>query len=282
MTSAVEPRLYLVEAFNTATESENKIHSDDVAASYGFTGGLVPGVDVYAYLAHLPAEAWGLGWLREGSLSARFHRPVYDGDTVSVTAAEREDVLALELRDSGGDLCATAQARRLAPGGDDDDPGPGGPVPSPEWVDIDRRERPAAGQLAEASPESLARGTVLGAFGGGFRAGRAGEYLADVRERLPLYAEEAIAHPGWVLRFANWVLSHNVALGPWIHVGSAARFLDVVRDGEEVEARAVVTDEHERGGHRFVVLDVAITAAGRPVQRVNHTAIYRPRRGPRA
>ena len=53
----------------------------------------------------------------------------------------------------------------------------------------------------------------------------------------------------------------------------------MVADGETVEARAVVLDEFERKGHRFVTLDVAIDAptAG-PMQRITHTAIYQPRR----
>ena len=55
---------YVVKAYNTATESTNKIHDDDVARTYGFRGGLVPGVDVYAYLTHVPTERWGWrGWV---------------------------------------------------------------------------------------------------------------------------------------------------------------------------------------------------------------------------
>ena len=38
--------MYHVKARNPATESENKIHHDDVARQYGFAGGLVPGVTV--------------------------------------------------------------------------------------------------------------------------------------------------------------------------------------------------------------------------------------------
>ena len=45
---------YRVQAYNTAHSSENKIHDDAVARRFGFTGGLVPGVDVYAYMMHLP------------------------------------------------------------------------------------------------------------------------------------------------------------------------------------------------------------------------------------
>ena len=57
---------YRVEAFNTAKESDNKIHDDAVARRFGFTGGLVPGVDVYAYMTHLPVRRWGRGLARAG------------------------------------------------------------------------------------------------------------------------------------------------------------------------------------------------------------------------
>jgi hypothetical protein len=50
-----------------------------------------------------------------------------------------------------------------------------------------------------------------------------------------------------------------------------------VGDGEEVSARALVTDEWEHKGHRFVRLDVLHLADGRPVARTDHTAIYQPR-----
>ena len=73
---------YEVEAHNTATQSDNKIHDYEVASRFGFTGGLVPGVDVYAYLTHPPAEAWGRDWLERGTMRGRFHTPVYDGVTV--------------------------------------------------------------------------------------------------------------------------------------------------------------------------------------------------------
>ncbi len=104
-----------------------------------------------------------------------------------------------------------------------------------------------------------------------------GDYLIEVRETLPLYTEDGVAHPGWILRDANYVLSANVRLGPWIHVESAVQHFALVRDGDEVSARAVVTDEWERKGHRFVTLDVLHLASSRPVARTTHTAIYRPR-----
>ena len=129
----------------------------------------------------------------------------------------------------------------------------------------------------DASPEALAPGTA----GGGtppVPGRQGGEYLADVREDLALYATARVAHPGWLLRRANDVLASNVRLGPWIHVGSEVRHHAVVADGDTVDARATVTREWERKGHRFVELDVGVFSGGETlVARIVHTAIYRPR-----
>src|SRR3974390_317146 len=100
---------YQIEAFNTAKQSENKIHDDDVARRFGFKGGLVPGVEVYAYMTHLPVARWGRDWLEHGTADCRLLKPVYDGDMVSVTASETGGGLDLRL-ESHGELCATGQA----------------------------------------------------------------------------------------------------------------------------------------------------------------------------
>src|SRR5215216_3941798 len=44
------PETYRLQAYNTAKQSENKMHDDTVAKRFGFSGGLVPGVDVMAYM----------------------------------------------------------------------------------------------------------------------------------------------------------------------------------------------------------------------------------------
>jgi acyl dehydratase len=68
-----------VSAYNTSKHSENKIHDDTVARKYGFSGGLVPGVDVLAYMLHMPVARWGRDFLERGLIEARFVKPVYDG-----------------------------------------------------------------------------------------------------------------------------------------------------------------------------------------------------------
>src|SRR6195952_93078 len=107
MTSRIGP--YRVSAYNTAKQSENKMHDDTVARRFGFSGGLVPGVDVMAYMMHLPVAQWGRAFLERGLIEARFVKPVYDGETAEVTGEEKDGVLTIAV-ESRGQLCATGSA----------------------------------------------------------------------------------------------------------------------------------------------------------------------------
>src|SRR5690348_13156111 len=100
---------YSVQAYNTAKRSENKMHDDTVAKRFGFSGGLVPGVDVMAYMMHLPVAKWGRAFLERGWIEARFVKPVYDGDTTELRGELRDGVLSIEV-ESRGQLCATGTA----------------------------------------------------------------------------------------------------------------------------------------------------------------------------
>src|SRR6516165_8228800 len=103
---------YRVSAYNTSKHSENKIHDDAVARRFGFSGGLVPGVDVYGYMSHLPVTRWGRAWLERGTADCRFFKPVYDGDIATVTA--RENGAGIEISvESRGVLCASGRAELL-------------------------------------------------------------------------------------------------------------------------------------------------------------------------
>jgi acyl dehydratase len=260
---------YRVVARNTATASANQIHDDAVARRYGFAGGLVPGVDVYAYMTHPPAAAWGLDWLGRGSMRARFLAPVYEGEEIVVVAGEIAPSpgghrMALELRGPDGAVRASGEAALP-----EDTP----PRPGAGWAAVRQTD-----DAPDASPASLAACTALALAPHGFHADTAAEYLAEVGECLPLYASRGVAHPGWLLRDANRVLSANVRLGPWIHVESEVQHHGLVHDGDAVHALATVTREWERKGHRFVELDVGLFAGGdRLVAQAVHTAIYRPR-----
>src|SRR4030088_521434 len=107
MASGIEP--YRVSAYNTSRHSENKMHDDKVAKLYGFSGGLVPGVDVMAYMMHLPVAKWGRAFLERGLIEARLVKPVYDGELTDVTGEESDGVLSIEVK-IRGELCATGIA----------------------------------------------------------------------------------------------------------------------------------------------------------------------------
>jgi hypothetical protein len=108
-------------------------------------------------------------------------------------------------------------------------------------------------------------------------AAAADGFLTAIGEDIPWYRMHPVAHPGWLIRAANSVLSRTVQLGPWIHVASRAAHHGLVGEGALLATRARVVAEYERRGHRFVELDVLTLADARPVLSVHHTAIYEPR-----
>lgn len=258
---------YRVKAYNTAHDSENKIHDDTVARQFGFTGALVPGVDVYAYMMHLPVARWGREFLERGAAECKFTSPVYDGETVEVTGREEGGAILIEVA-SQGKSCASGAARLY-----------GGVFSSKEFPLV---PAPSMEERPEANPTTLAPGMILGTqlFDASreFMVG----YLRDVRETDDLYRREGLVHPGNVLRMCNYALFRNVKMGPWIHVGSKVQNLGVARAGEMLSARASVVANYEKKGHLFVDLDVLVLSGGRPVAQVLHTAIYQPRRAAQA
>jgi hypothetical protein len=257
---------YVVRAHNPATTSENKIHHDDVARRYGFAGGLVPGVTVYAYMAHPVVDVLGRAWLERGTMAARFVRPCYDGDDVTVdtarTRSDAGDVLELTARRGGDEVIATGTAS----------------VPSRQPTPPPVTAYPTAPLPHERLPATratLAALDPLGSWDATFRVDHAPAFLDEIGEDLPLFRADGLAHPGYLLLSANSILVANVRLGPWMHVGSEVTNFGVVGDGDRVSTRGRVSNLFGRKGHQFAELDVLLVANDtRPVQQVRHTLIY--------
>jgi len=190
MTANVLPP-YRIKARNTSTQSENAIHHDDVAKSYGFAGGLVPGVTVYAYVTRPLVAVWGPDWLERGTASVRFTKPLFEGDEAVVggpTGAGAEGATAtVAVRTGSGGDCSTATATlpRL-PGSAPDPAGyAGAPLPA---------ERPPA------MAASLAVGRVMGSPVNRYDADAAAAWLDKVDDDLALYrGPSAYVHPAGLL-----------------------------------------------------------------------------------
>ncbi len=254
---------YRVQAYNTAKQSENKMHDDTVAKRFGFSGGLVPGVDVTAYMMHQPVAKWGRAFLERGLIDARFLKPVYDGEMAELTAAESNSVLSIEVH-SRGQLCATGTASL--------------PVSAPDVSMANYKEVAAVAERRPVSAASYELGKWLGTTPRDWPGEAASEYLADIRETDPIYAKEGLGHPGLLQRVMNRALVDNAILGPWIHVGSRMQLLSAAKAGDVITARAKVIGNYDKKGHRFVELDALVVANGKTaLAHCHHIAIYQPR-----
>jgi hypothetical protein len=248
---------------------ENKIHEDDLARQYGFKGGLVPGVTVYAWMTHPAVEALGVEWLERGEFETRFPKPIYYEEPATIrarVATRTGDSVTIEAaaHNSVGEVCGTATMSLSR-----------GPRPSPPAV---------AGYAVAAVPAERPRATrehleglkVLGTPELDLDAQTAGDYLTRFGETLSIYAGAGgMAHPAIHLDMSNRALDRNVRMSPWIHVGSRGRHWSAPRVGERLEMRGRVQSLFEKKGHEFVEADLLLVANGsRPVASIRHTAIY--------
>ena len=200
-----------VRARNLYRDAANRIHDDATARRHGYAGALVAGVTIYGYLSRLAVTAWGLDWLRRGTATVRFLRPVYDGDELtlggrvvarSANPVAGEAVAELEARTPGGEVAATMVAGLAW----------GGPIVAP-----DLRGYPAA-PLPESPPDAT-EGTLaaLGPLGTpalALDAATLAKAADDLDDPSPVYrAPDGVAHPGLLLRQANRALSENLPSG---------------------------------------------------------------------
>lgn len=247
---------YAVVARNLDPAADNRIHDDDVARAFGFTGALVPGVEVFAHATSPLVATWGAGFFDGGRVALRFRRPVYDGETVVVTAEPRTDGFGLVVTGPDAVVRAVGTAHP--------------PTPGPP-VDLARYPATPLPQPLPTDPRPGPFGTVD--MPGDPRA--ASDYLFAVEDPIPLYRDAGLLHPGLLLRLVNLALMSNVELGPWIHTSSACRFLALPSASAAATVRSVVTGTARRGAHDEVTYDAVVLLDDRPVLEVTSTALYR-------
>jgi hypothetical protein len=199
--AAAQRLTYTIEAYNVSHASENKIHDDSVAKKLGFSGGLVPGVEVFAYASHLPLERWGRAFLERGEMTARFGKPVYDGRIATATAVEGTDG-RLEIRvESEGVECATATACL-----------PSVSSPSPRLSDYAYKAPPDLSARPPADEASLAVGLDLSTVPAVLDRERHETYLREVDEAVRR-SSAATTAPG-AEKIGDAVPSRVAAPGP--------------------------------------------------------------------
>jgi acyl dehydratase len=268
---------HTVTARNGSLHSDNKIHDDEVARKYGFAGGLVPGVTVYAYMAGPLAAALGERWLTEGSATVSLVQPLYEGGraisraTVIEAAAERID-LDIRTENELGQRCGTGTAS----------------VPvgrASAALDIPAFVRAAAPPAPDPRPELFLQtapiGQVLSPLVTPTSIDGARAYALSVFDTNPLFSDGStwgppLIHPGSLLSDCNMIFVRNFVFGPWIHTRSEIRYLGPALAGRTLTLHGRLAEAYERRMHHYAVLDLFCTdETGQPVARVRHTAIFK-------
>jgi hypothetical protein len=266
------PQPWQGEAYNQVPESENRIHSDEVARTYGFKGGLVPGVTVTAYLCHPAVGAWGLDWLERGRASAVASTPLYDRKRFRVELSDvTSSAYAAELIDEDGTRCATGTVELPET------------VPTPPSMRGDPRvgedfRRPSASR--EVMEELRERGLHALCVPWNTTAQITG-YLRDASRMPELLRSDGggYADPAFVLGLTNWALAGNVKMEAWLHLQTDSQnYRPIPRDAELV-VESAIADLFEKKGHEFV--DLAVEAylpdTREPVMSARLRAIYKLR-----
>jgi hypothetical protein len=254
---------------NLSINSANKIHDDEVAAEYGFAGGLVAGTLVYAHMTTPLVERLGAQWLDGSVTELRLHKPAYDGESLTVrgeASADGASTHGVRIENAAGEVLATLETRL---------------VTRPEPVNPLAGHSPAdpATPVVAPGPDTLVEGRALRALAWHVAREEHEGWVEAAGDSLPVYRGAcARAHPGRVLQAANDVFNQHFRLDPWIHVGSRVIHLGPVRVDEHMEVRAVPTRLWSRGGHEFVTLYVVMLVQGVPRIEVEHTAIWRAAR----
>ena len=273
-------------ARNYSETTENRIHSDDVAAGFGFAGGLVPGVAVFGHMTYPLVASLGEDWLCRYRANVRLRLPAYDGDE-----------LVIRHTTSGDQHTVLCHARRAL------SRGARGACPSHEEVLIaelhtDQRE-PSAGEREGLAPRTKEPTDVAPIAPGAEAAERPeinwgnvfvdepfpawhwtpdaienAEAAAQVEDDHALY-RSGVVHPHAILSTANRTFTRRYFLPAWLHVGSEIRFHRLLRVGDTVEVRTVPTAKWERKGHEFVDLRILYLVAGEVATEIVHTSIFK-------
>jgi 3-hydroxybutyryl-CoA dehydratase len=102
---------YVTQDDMTRYSGPGNIHSDvEVAKRTGLDAPIAQGMQTLAYASELMTRMCGAQWLERGEISVKFTKPVFAGDTVTVSAVESGAAYILEARNQNGDLLMTGTA----------------------------------------------------------------------------------------------------------------------------------------------------------------------------
>lgn len=259
---------FKIQALNDAESSENKIHSDDIAAKYGFTGALVSGVNVFGYLTQPLVQRFGEQVLSNAFFDVIFRKPAYHAETLTIKTTEvagESDYknFRCEALNQSGDLLAELTSS-IFEGATKSDTC----LPVDNDACIENREEIHWDNihLSEPAPVYLWQPT---------EEDNQQRVLAQ-RDGAALYrGTEGFIHPYYLLDACNKALMRMFILPAWIHTGSKLQIRRPIHVGQDIAVHAIPVDKWERKGHQFIRLSILMIVDQSIAVEIEHTAIFR-------
>jgi hypothetical protein len=265
---------YTVEARNFADPVHNLLHQEEIAQRFGYRGEVVPGVGVYAYMTAPITESFGVDWLERGSMSAKFLKPIYDGDTVTV----RSKVIHLDpvrilvsVYNQCDVMCALGEASL-----------PEDHTESLSILNFPLHPMPLESErlkpMKSEIPNDCPLGTMEFTIDLSSPEGEHATFLNEIDAKQSLYrGEHPHYHPAQILLKANQVLYKNLNIDPWIHIASDVRYHALPMDGDPVALRGRIRHTYAKQGHLIALSE--LTLVGRQekfLTHLTHTTIIQP------
>ena len=214
-----------IRALNDAETSENRIHSDEIALKYGFTGALVSGVNVFGYLSQPLTQHLGGTFLDRAALSVKFFKPAYHDEVLHIKteklhSAEDSSIFTSSAYNQQGILLAQLETAL------------GTSIPEirePQTISQDK-------ELA-VRPEISWDGIHLDLAAPDFLWTPQDEdnrqRVDAQRDNAPMYrGPDAYIHPYYLLDACNKALMRMFILPAWIHTGSDVIIRRPIRVGQ--------------------------------------------------
>lgn len=240
------PASWKARAFNQVPESDNRIHSDELAKEYGFTGALVPGVTITCYLSHPAVEAWGMHWLERGSAHVKVRSPLYDDEDFDVSVTPSVDGYQAALL-SGVRVCAEGSFG-LPPQVPDSPVSTNSHLLSPDYL--------PATVSREVMQELKAHGCPAMHFLWSQQHEMA-SYLREQSQMAVLHRTDHVnsgsgyANLSFILGCANRHFAAVAKMSPWIHLETWSQNFQAIALGTRLVSEMRVLNLFEKKGHEF-------------------------------
>lgn len=257
-------------AVNDAEDSENKIHSDEIATRFGFKGALVSGVNLFGYLTQTLVRSYGASWLESGVMDVIFLKPAYQDELLSI----RTESLSSESGHRNHVTSLYNEEQQLL-------------AKLESWLP---NELPAIQQHLQASAtpvgevasrpkiswESIELFTPAPSFIWQPSTEENAAHVTIQRDQSRLYqGDNAYLHPYFILQMCNKALKRMFVMPAWIHTGSKLVVRKGLHVGDDIEIRCLPIEKWEQRGHQFIKLYIAMLVDNDVAVEVDHTAIFR-------